>query len=152
MRDRRARVAGCLVAVVLGAGLVAGCGGDDDEPAAATTVTEQVTVTDATPVTPTTEAVPDVIPGGVPDGGDAGGDGAGVRPSDEDLDAAVAAYVQLFGISETQARCLVDKSLELAGGLEGSDPSAILASGGLQILEDCGIDPLELASQFGGTP
>lgn len=153
MRTRRTRLAACAAAVVLGAGVIAGCGGDDEEPTA-TTVTEQVTVTAGTEAVPddtATESVPEVIPGGAPESGDDGGT-SGNRPSDEELQQAIDAYVQFFGFTEDQARCLIEASLELSESVDPNDPSSILGSDAFELLQRCDIDPADLASQFGGTP
>ncbi|MEQ9093452.1 MAG: hypothetical protein RLN63_05045 [Miltoncostaeaceae bacterium] len=143
-----------MAALVLGTGVVAGCGGDDEETTA-TTVTEQVTVTEGDPAESVpTESIPDVIPGGVPESDDGSGDGgtSGAAPTDEEIDQAVQAYMQILGLSEDQARCMIEGSLELSENIDPDNPAAILGSGAFELFERCDINPADLASQFGGTP
>ena len=162
MRRPRARAGVAVIAAAAVLGLGAACGDDGDE-AAPVTVTERITVTDAAGETApgtATDATTDTageapeLPPGAPTGGEGGqppppGDPA--RPSDADIDAAVRAYRQIFDLPEAQARCLVERAIEISE-LNADDPSAILAAGGLEIFRDCGIDLTDLAGRFGARP
>lgn len=142
MRFRSPRVLVAVLATVVATGLIAGCGGDDEPAAQQTaTVTEQVTVT---------------VPGAVtapeaPADGGADPSGETTTLSAEEVETAVQAYQGFFGFTEEQARCVVEEAQRLQA-LDADDPTAFLASGGLELFSKCGIDIEDIVAKFGGLP
>ncbi len=101
-----------------------------------------VTVTAEAPVTEPvdiTAAAPVEAPAGEPTGRPSGGD---VDP--EGMQAVVDLYKESLGLSDTEARCVLDKAMKLEGigDLSGPAPDmgALMGSGIMSVFTDCGID------------
>lgn len=135
------RLAGAVIALVAALALVAGCGGGDSSEASSA-APETVTVTAEAPVTEPvdiTAAAPVEAPAGEPTGRPSGGD---VDP--EGMQAVVDLYKESLGLSDTEARCVLDKAMKLEdiGDLSGPAPDmgALMGSGIMSVFTDCGID------------
>lgn len=136
------RLAGAVVALLASLALVAGCGGGDSSEAASP-APETVTVTAEAPVTEpvdvTTAEAPVDAPVEEPTEQPSAGD---VDPAN--MQAVIDLYKESLGLSDTEARCVLDKAMKLEdiGDLSGPAPDmgALMGSGIMSVFTDCGID------------